>query len=84
MAIADRASKWRPAWPKERQNCSVPKCHGLAHPPDGFYMPIDAPAIMGPNTLERFETAQELFDFISKKMPLQEPGILREDEYWAL
>lgn len=75
---------WRPTWPPERQNCSIPKCHGLAHPPDGFYMPVDAPPIMGPTALARFETARDLFDFISVKMPFQEPGILSQDEYWAL
>lgn len=75
---------WRPTWPPERQNCSVPKCHGLAHPPDGFYMPMDAPPIMGPTALARFETAHDLFEFISERMPFQEPGVLSDEEYWAL
>lgn len=78
-------AEWRFAWPKERQNCSMPKCHGLAHPPDGFYLPNNyAPAIIGQGTLARFATAYDLYQYISERMPYQEPGRLSADEYWAL
>jgi len=77
--------EWRQTWPKEDQNCSTPKCHGAQHPPDGFEIKDNyAPAIIGPGTLFRFQTAQDLFNFISTAMPMQAPGTLSQDDYWAL
>ncbi len=76
--------EWRLTWDDEHQNCAKPKCHGRDNP-EGFYLPnMYAPAIVGPDTLEEFQTAQDLFDFISTVMPFQEPGILPQEDYWAL
>ncbi len=76
--------EWRLTWDDEHQNCAKPKCHGRDNP-EGFYLPnMYAPAIVGPDTLDEFETAQDLFDFISTRMPFQEPGILMPEDYWAL
>lgn len=77
--------EWRQTWPKEDQNCSTPKCHGAQHPSDGFEIKDNyAPAIIGPGTLTRFQMAQDLFNFISTRMPMQAPGTLSQDDYWAL
>lgn len=77
--------EWRLTWPETHQNCSTPRCHGPQHPPDGFEIKDNyAPALVGPGTLARFQTAQELFDFISTRMPMHAPGTLSQDEYWAL
>jgi cytochrome c len=55
------------------------KCHGaLGKGKD------DAPAVVGEGALSRFNTAQEVFDFISKEMPRDKPGSLKEGEYWAI
>ncbi len=47
-------------------------------------MPVDAPAIIGTNTLTHFQNARQLFAFISASMPFQARGMLTPDEYWAL
>lgn len=76
--------EWRLTWDDEHQNCAKPKCHGRDNP-EGFYLPnMYAPAIVGPDTLEEFQTAKDLFDFVSTRMPFQEPGILPQEDYWAL
>lgn len=78
-------AEWRLTWDPLHQNCSQAKCHGLAHPPDGFYLPNNyAPKIIGENTLTRFRTAQDLYNFISKNMPFQEPGSLAAGDYWLI
>lgn len=47
-------------------------------------MPVDAPPIIGKNTLTGFPTARELEAFISQKMPFDRPGELTEQQYWAV
>ena len=78
-------AQWRLTWDQQHQNCSASKCHGRDHPPEGFYFPNNyAPALIGANTLERFRTARDVFDFVSARMPFQAPGSLSQDEYWSL
>ncbi len=77
--------EWRLTWDPAHQNCGQPNCHGLNHPPEGFYLPnMYAPAIVGKDTLDRFQTGQDVFDFISTRMPFQVPGTLPREDYWAL
>lgn len=77
--------EWRAQWDVEHQDCARSTCHGARHPPEGFAFPKNfAPALVGENTLTRFENAQALFDFIRAKMPYQAPGTLTRDEDWAL
>jgi cytochrome c len=77
--------EWRKEWDPAHQNCTQSKCHGDNHPPDGFRLPNNfAPKIIGDNTLTDLKTAQDLYNFISKKMPFQAPGSLTPDEYWLL
>lgn len=55
------------------------KCHGaLGKGKD------DAPAVVGEAALSRFNNAQDVFDFIRKEMPKDNPGSLEEGEYWAI
>ncbi len=75
---------WRLTWAPEDQNCASRKCHGLGHPPDGFYMPNDAPAIIGKGALTHFATARELYGYISRRMPFDKPGELSASDYWAV
>lgn len=77
--------EWRAQWDVEHQNCASSACHGSRPPPEGFSFPKNfAPAIVGANTLVKYENAQALFDFISTRMPFQSPGALTRDEYWQL
>ncbi len=47
-------------------------------------MPLDAPAIIGDNTLTDFQTAADLFGYVSRRMPFDKPGELAADDYWAV
>lgn len=77
--------EWRAQWDVEHQNCAKSTCHGARHPSEGFQFPKNfAPAIVGANSLTRFENAQGLFDFVSARMPFQAPGTLTRAEYWEL
>ncbi len=75
---------WRLTWAPEDQKCAQTKCHGLSHPPDGFYMPNDAPPIIGDKTLLAFATARDLYAYTSRRMPFDQPGELSADDYWAV
>lgn len=78
-------TEWRAQWDVEHQNCARSGCHGPRHAPEGFSFPKNfAPAIVGVNTLTRYENAQTLYDFVSARMPYQAPGSLDKDEYWQL
>ncbi len=74
---------FRAQYPKQDQNCSQSKCHGGPRPGAGFSFP-DAPAIEGPGTLTGFQTAGDLYRFISTRMPYQVPGTMTSEEYWDL
>ncbi len=75
---------WRATWDPAHQNCWQSKCHSLNHPPGGFQLPRHVPAIIGATTLTEFKTADDLHQFISQKMPFQDPGVLDQEAYWAL
>jgi mono/diheme cytochrome c family protein len=76
--------EWIAKWPATHQNCWVAKCHGSNPPPDGFTIPKTAPAIAGPGALLRFRTATAFQAYIRAVMPFQEPGVLEDDQYWAI
>lgn len=64
--------------------CWKSKCHGSAHPAEGFALPKVVPAVKSPAIQATFENAQLLHDFIQQKMPWQSPGSLKDEEYWQL
>jgi mono/diheme cytochrome c family protein len=76
--------EWRAQYPPEDQNCWDSGCHGRNPYEDGFKLPEFVPALIGPQALARFDTAQSLHAFISSKMPFQAPASLRGEEYWQL
>lgn len=76
--------EWRSTWPPEDQNCWQSKCHALNHPPEGFIFPKKVPALIGPGTLTRFQTALQLQGFIRGAMPYYQPGLLSNDQYWDI
>lgn len=73
---------WRAQWPPNEQNCWQSKCHASNYPPDGFSMPI-APAVVGPPLLI-FDTALDLYKYISIKMPWHNPGSMTKKENWSV
>ena len=43
-----------------------------------------APALAGSGALLKFRTAADLQAFIRAAMPYQDPGVLQDEEYWAI
>lgn len=77
--------EWREVY-GEDSNCWQSRCHGTHHPPQGFEIPrtLVLPAIAGPNTLNRYTTAQDLFNYIVIKMPWWKPNSLKPADAWNL
>jgi mono/diheme cytochrome c family protein len=76
--------EFRATWPAQDQYCWTPKCHGPNHPTGGFVLPRHVPALIGPGTLTNYETAQSLYNFISARMPYQDPTLLGPESRWAV
>ncbi len=75
---------WISTWAPDDQNCWQSKCHAVNHPPDGFVLPRSVPAIVGPTLIDTFQNGASLFAYISSVMPYQEPGVLSDEEYYAV
>jgi len=75
---------WISTWAPDDQNCWQSKCHAVNHPPDGFVLPRSVPAIVGPKLIDTFQNGASLFAYISSVMPYQEPGVLSDEEYYAV
>lgn len=74
--------EWRLEW-KEDYNCWQSECHSASHPPWGFEIPKNCcPAVTGQGTLMRFDTAAELFTYLTETMPWWSPGNRSIQEYW--
>jgi mono/diheme cytochrome c family protein len=76
--------EWRAEWPEGKQNCWQSKCHAGNHPPDGFSFPKKVPALIGPGTLAKFSTAQDLYTYSRATMPYWSPNLLKDQEYQAI
>ena len=77
--------EWRAVFGGD-ENCWTSKCHAPNHPPQGFFIPRDRlpPALTGPGKLTRFNTAQELYDYIVVTMPWWNPGSLTTEQAWQV
>jgi len=75
---------WISTWGPDDQNCWQSKCHALNHPDDGFFLPHFIPAIVGPGVLDHFGDGRTLFEYVSTVMPYQEPGVLSQEQYYAV
>jgi cytochrome c len=74
---------WREEW-DEDSNCWQSRCHAPNHPPQGFRLPETVPAVLGPGSLNRFDTAADLHRNISETMPWWNPGSLTDEQSWQL
>ena len=72
--------EFRQTYPVEDQNCWISGCHGKRPYDNGFTLPTAIPAIVGPNTLQKFETAASLRSYIFAAMPYWKPGSLTEEQ----
>lgn len=75
---------WRAQYPPEDQNCWESGCHGERPYERGFTLPATVPAVVGQGSLERFQTAGQLYAYIKAAMPYQAPGTLSDEEYLAI
>ena len=76
--------EWREQYPEDHQNCWAAGCHGDRPYENGFTLPRYVPAIIGDQTLLRFQTMEELFDYVHTRMPFEYPGALNEEEALAV
>jgi mono/diheme cytochrome c family protein len=68
-------------YPPEDTNCWKSGCHGERPYENGFTLPKTVPALIGPNTLTKFATARNMFDFMHIAMPFNKPGSLSQEQY---
>jgi hypothetical protein len=73
---------WIAQWAPEDQNCWQLKCHAANHPPEGFVLPHNIPAVVGPAMTGRFANARQLHGYIAATMPWHLAGSLEPEEYW--
>jgi hypothetical protein len=76
--------EWRSLLDPADQNCWQSKCHAPNHPPEGFEIPREAPLVMGTGALSGYETAADLYEYLSETMPWSFPGLLPDEAYWQL
>jgi hypothetical protein len=77
--------EWRAVWEEDHQNCWARGCHSIRDSDEVFTIPTVIPPVIGNNVLEnRFPTSEKLFEYLKGTHPPQSPGILKDEEYWAL
>ena len=76
--------EWRDQYPEEDRNCWNAGCHGERPYENGFTLPASIPALIGGDSLSRFETFGQVYGFVRAAMPYQAPDSLTDDEYLAI
>jgi hypothetical protein len=76
--------EWRAQYPEDHQNCWASGCHGNIPYEDGFTLPRHVPAVIGDQSLQRFQTMGELYEYVHLKMPYEFPGALSSEEALAV
>lgn len=76
--------EWREQYPEEHQYCWISGCHGPLPYENGFKLPKHVPALIGGQSLARFQTMAQLYEYSRDKMPFEYPGALSEEEYLAV
>lgn len=76
--------EWREQYPEEDQYCWNRQCHGNIPYEDGFTLPKHIPAIIGEQSLLRFQTMEEVYDYTRVKMPFEFPGALDAEKALAV
>jgi len=76
--------EFRQTYPPEEQYCWESGCHGKRPYENGFTLPGNIAAVIGPGALQKFPTATNLRGFIFAAMPFWKPGSLTEEESWQV
>ncbi len=78
-------AEFRQTYPPEEQYCWERGCHGERPYENGFRLPMNVPAVIGPNAaLTKFSTAAYLQAYLLAAMPYWNPGSLSEEEAWNI
>ena len=81
----------RTIFPEEHQNCE--RCHRKNNPPQmhldqmswrSAFSIGEAPALQGERALPSFRNGLVIYSYVSVTMPRPFPGLLEEEEYWAI
>jgi cytochrome c len=76
--------EFKQTYPEEDRNCWESGCHGKRPYDKGFTLPTVIPAVIGPQTLQKFSNASVLRAYIFAAMPFWKPGNLTEEESWQV
>ena len=76
--------EFRLLYPPEEQNCWESGCHGIKFYENGWAIPRNVPALIGPEALQKFPNAFILQAYIKASMPFQWPGSLDDETAWQL
>jgi hypothetical protein len=76
--------EWRAQYPPEDQNCWESGCHGERPYDPAFRLPTAVPAIVGDDALQKFDTLDGVYRYVSVAMPYFFPGDLTQEEYLAI
>lgn len=76
--------EFRQTYPPEEQYCWESGCHGKRPYDNGFTLPMNIAAVIGPGTLQKFPTAANLRGYIFAAMPFWKPGSLTEEQSWQV
>jgi hypothetical protein len=77
--------EWRAVWEEDHQDCWASGCHSVRDADEVFTLPTVIPPVIGSIDLEnRLSTPEKLFEYLKETHPPQSPGILKDEEYWAL
>ncbi len=76
--------EWRNQYPPEDRNCWDSGCHGERPYENGFKLPATVPALIGGDSLSRFESLGQVYAFMRAAMPFQAPGSLADEEYLSI
>lgn len=76
--------EWRAQYPPEDQYCWNSGCHGPRPYDQAFQLPTVVPAVIGDGALQKFQTLDGVYRYVSVAMPLFFPGELKEEEYLAI
>lgn len=76
--------EWRAQYPPEEQYCWESGCHGERPYDQAFALPTAVPAVIGDSVLQKFETMDGVYRYVSVTMPYFFPGDLTQEEYLAI
>jgi hypothetical protein len=76
--------EWRAQYPPEEEYCWESGCHGNQPYHQDFALPTAVPAVIGDGVLQKFQTMDAVYRYVSATMPYFFPGELTQEEYLAI